>query len=327
MSKTHKLMPIFVAFAAVVIIAGIILMSILGFNTKLESKTVEIDYDTVLVINEQEDALMELCEKSFEAQGLSYTDKTVSTEYSKDAFPGKTGSKRIRFTFCADTDDAALEKAILVIEEGAQAFVNADIVVSPVHTNREVKFYEADWRGGVALAVAAIVALIYVGVRYGVASGIAGLIATAVDSLMTIGFFAITRIPVYAYAPLLFAGIAAVVSVILWIVRCAKMRADFKDPSFAALSAKEAVSESCRMSNKYLLWFVVPLAAVIAIIGAVATTGAMLFFLPALIPLAVCLYSALFITPVVYVPLKARFDRMKAGRKRYVGKKKANAEE
>ena len=94
-----------------------------------------------------------------------------------------------------------------------------------------------------------------------------------------------------------------------------------------ALDAEEAVEEACRNSYKTVLCFAVPLAVALIVLGAVATAGVRMFMLPALVPLAVSVYSSLLLAPAVYAPLKAKFDRFKTRHKRYFGKKKVAAEE
>ena len=173
----------------------------------------------------------------------------------------------------------------------------------------------------------AVVALVYIGVRFGVAAALTGLTNGVNAVLLTLAFFAITRIPVYAFAPLLFAAVAAIVSLLIWLLQCMKMRENFKDPSYAALSADDAVEQSSRTARKYVIGVVIALAVVLAVCGGFATAGVRLFLLPALIPVAAASYSSIFFGPALHVPVKAAFDRMKANRKKnYAGKPKAEKE-
>ncbi len=320
MSKTQKRITIFVALSAVVIIAGIVLYALLGFNySATKVKVVEVSYNSIATTAEKEDELTEMCEKAFKKEGF------ISVE--RDATQlGETGDKIITFTFSTDTSDAEIEQSIKTIEANT-GFETSELTVGPIQLRESVRFNEALWRGAIALGVAAIVALIYVGFRYGVANALTGLIAVVNDVFMTLGILAIARIPVYGYAPLLYAGLAAVFSVILWIVRCAKMKEHFKDPSYASLTTEEAVFDSCRKSTKLMLCFIIPFALVLIVLGAVAVAGTRLFMLTALISVAASTYSSMLLAPAVLVPFKSKFDRLKAKSKRYVGKQKANAEQ
>lgn len=318
---------IYAAISAVVIIAGIILCILLNFNyAAVASRRVEVTYDAVVTIAEKEDELDSMCEKVFSESGLSVSSKQTGVELDSQSL-GETGGKAIVYSFSEGASENTLKNAAALIRQRAEgSFGDAQISVS-VHSAEGSQFYEALWRGAIALGVAAIVALVYIGIRYGVACALTGLFAVLNDVLFTLGLFAIVRIPVYAYAPLLFAGLAAVLSIVFWTVQCFKLKENGKDPTFAALSAADAVDKSCKSSLKSVLLFAAPIAAAFAVIGAVATAGVRLFFLSALIPLAVALYSSLLLAPAILVPFKARFDRLKASRKRYTGKQKASAEE
>lgn len=321
--RSGKKLPLFAALSVLVIIVGIVLYALFGFHyTTANVSSVEIRYDAIVTINEQEDELETFCEDTFSAQGLKVKEKRESLQRDLNSI-GETGDKRIVYKFSANTTKDVLSRAASAIQSGAEGrFGDAEIYVT-FHIEEDTRFYEAAWRGAIALAVAAIVALVYLGFRYGVACAVSGLCAVCNDALLTLALLAIVRIPVYPYVPLLFAGLAAVFTLILWVTQCAKLRACSKDPSFAALSAEEAVSESCRSSMKRMLALIGSFAGALIVLGAVASAGVRLFFLPALLPLAVSVYSSLLLAPAILIPLKSRIDRMKATKKRYAGKKKA----
>lgn len=329
MSKLRfgKGLVLYAVISALLIIAGIVVYALFGFHYASEEyHTIEVGYDALVTIQDKETDLEELCEKSFSAQGLKFKDKQVSTQRDSVSI-GETGDKLITYTFDAGADAAKLRSAATAIESGISgAYGDADIYVS-VHLNSGIRFYEAAWRGAIALAVAAIVVLVYHGFRYGVASAVAGLCAVVDGALITPAILALTRIPVYGYMPLLFAAMGMVFSLLLWIIQSARMRRDFKDPSFAGLTTMEAVGESCRMNLKLILLTAAVFAVAFIILGAIATAGVRLIMLTALIPLVVGLYSALFMAPAALVPVKGKIDRMKSTRKRYTAKKKADAEE
>ena len=323
-----KWLPVWIALSAVLIVAGVVLFSLFGFNyVSPEKKTVEISYDAVVFIEEKEDKLAEECEKVFAQSGLDYTGKRTDSELDM-SYISETGNYLLVYTFSSDVKDDVLVKAADDLQKtiDADANLNGTISVS-AHTLAGEQFHEGSWRAAIALGVAAIVALVYVGFRFGWADAITGLIACVNDVLLTLSLFALVRIPVYAYGPVLFAGIAAVFSVICWLVQCMKMRENFKDPAFASLTAQEAVGLSVAGSWKFACCFLIPVAVVFAVLGAVASSGLRLFLLPVLLPLAVSVYSSFLLAPAVLVPFKSKFDKMKSSRKKYVGKKKAEAQE
>lgn len=323
-----KLLPVWIAVSAVLIVAGVVLFSLIGFNyASPEKKTVEISYDAVVYIADKEDKLAEECEKVFSENGLGFTDKRTDRELDV-GYVSETGNYKLVYTFSSAVKDETIGKAVASLQQAldANSELGGDISVT-AHTLAGEQFHEASWRAAVALGVAAIVALVYVGFRFGWGSAIAGLVACVNDALVTLSLFAIVRIPVYAYAPVLFAGIAAVFSVIMWLAQCMKMRENFKDPAYASLTVQEAVGTSVAGSWKFALCFAVPIAVVFAVLGVIASNGLRLFLLPVLLPLAVSVYSSFLLAPAVLVPLKSKFDKMKSSRKKYVGKKKADVQE
>lgn len=329
-----KLLPVWIAVSAVVILAGIILTALLGFNfsaDKPKSKTFEVQYDVLIQITESEEALQDVCEDAFEKAGIEFVGSAVTEEVDPSTLY-ETVNKKLVYTFAGSVSDDSLAQAAESVRTAVEEMKtsdtkleNSEVYVSYHSLNNQV-FYEAVWRGAVAIAVGAIVALIYVGIRFGVGSALTGLCLCVHDALFTLAVFAIARIPTYYFAPLVFAAMAVVLSVILWTVQCFKMRENFKDPSYAALSAEEAVAESGKTAWKIIVGIAVSLAVVFIVCGALATSASRLFLLLGVVPVAVAVYSSLLLGPAIHVPVKAAFDKLKAKRSRYVGKKKAAKE-
>lgn len=321
-----KLLPVWLVISAAIIIAGIVVYALLGYNVAAtEVKTVEITYNAVVTVNEKEEELASVCEDAFAKQGVTYQKKETTDELSADYF-SQTGETVLRYTFAGSVSDGALESALGEIRTqlNAKGAVYTDVYVSPVHKSASESFYEAVWRGAIGIAAGVVVALVYIGFRFGWGSALTGFAACLHDVLLTLALLAVSRLPLYAYTPLLFAAIAAFLSLLLWMVQCMKMRENFKDPAYVALSAEEAVQESYRTSKKTGLVLSGTLLLIFAVLGAIAAKGVMLFMLPALIPVLVSAYSSLVIAPALFVPIKAKADRVKAKRKqRYNGKSKA----
>lgn len=337
-NKRFKLLPVWAAISAVIIIAGIVLMALLGFNYGLDhpqSKTFDVYYNVVVDLSEEgKTSLKNYCDTAFAAQGISYDDlaelegQTAPVSLSQGAFSTTGNDFLLRYTFSADVSDEALAATKAAVEASiggdealalpAQTYVSFDTLsMQPMN--------EATWRGAVAVAVAAIVALIYIAIRFGMGCAITGLVACINDAFLTLSILAIARIPVYTFAPMLYAAIAAVVSVAYWLIRCMKLRDDSKEPSAGALSAQESVANAVKATDK-LVWLVALLALAVVAVCAVCTfmTGAVLVFAEALIPVAVGLYSSMLLAPALHVPVKAHFDKLKKKHARYEGKKKAS---
>lgn len=328
-----KKFSLFAALSLVVIVAGIILYSLLGFNTapdRRKSYTFEVKYEMLLQVFDQEDDLCDLCETNFEKGGVSYKSREITSSIDASSFSNTTDMVLV-YTFGADVDVTVLDDCARAVNaheftdaEGTQtAFVHASY-----HANSGFAFSTAAWRGAIAIAVAAFVALAYLTIRFGVSCGVAGLVCCLHDTLFTLAVFAITRFPVYGFMPVLYAAVAAFVSVSLWMVFCIAMRQNFKSPDFASLSRSEIVRETVKRTRKPFFAVAIVFAAAIAVIGAIGVAGTALSILPALVGVAVPVYSALLIGPEVCAMLQKRLDKWRASKKKgYVGKKKAAAQE
>ncbi len=328
-----KLFPVLAALSCVVILAGIVLYALLGFNTAAEvpeGYTFEARYDVVLEISGHEADLQTLCEDTFEKSGLSFRGKEVLDSVDSNSFVNDTETV-LRYTFAprgasAETLAKAAETVRSAVETG-EAYSDSRIIVS-WHTIAGESFGDAAWRGAIAIAVGAIVALLYVGIRFGIASALAGTAACLHNVLFTYFFFAATRIPVYAFAPILYAAVAAAVTVLLWVLASVRMREDFKDPAFSSLTGKEAAAKSIAGSWKLVTFTAVAVAAVIVLFAAGPSVGMAALMLPMLLSVATAVYSVFVIAPNVVAPVKKALDRRKALKKGgYVGKKKAGADD
>ena len=77
-NKRLNLLPVWAAVSAVIILAGIVLMALLGFNVALdrpESKVFDVHYNVVVDLNEESKASLErYCEQAFADAGIAYSD-------------------------------------------------------------------------------------------------------------------------------------------------------------------------------------------------------------------------------------------------------------
>ncbi len=309
-----KLLPIWIALSAVIILAGIILAAVLGFNFSADQPDVyrfEVKYDTAVTISETAEAdMQEACEDAFAANGISYSSMQTYEV---------TAGGIIEYTFSPDTAESSLKAArdaVQAFADGQEPFSDADITVV-VHTVELQGFYTAQWRGAVAIGVAAIAALIYVAVRFGISCALSGLCGAVNSTLLSVALLAIFRIPVYGYTPLLFAAASMFLTFLLWTFVCAKLRENAGEPAYAGLSAEDYVAACVRDSRKTLLAVLIAAAVAFLLLGGLATSGVMVFFLPALLPVAVSAYSSFVLIPAVHTQIKGAFDRAAAARKRY----------
>ncbi len=317
-----KLSFVWMAISSAIIIAGVVLFALFGFNMKADvpsGYSFEVKYDTVVTAEQMEDKLKGVCENAFAANGLSAESETVA---EVEGF-----NRVVKYVFDHSANKDALLKAETAVEEALakDGFENAMTYVS-VNTVESESFTEAQWRGAVALAVGVIVALIYVLIRFGAASALGGLIAAIHDAFFTLAVLAVCRIPVFAFMPVTLAALAAFLSLLAWVLVGSKIRENGKAPEFAG-DAQEIVFASVSTMAKAVLSVSIALVVFFVLLGTLATKSATVFFLPALIPVAVCTYSSLVFMPAITAKLKEKLDRASNKRKRYQKSKTSKSAE
>ena len=321
--KGNKLFALLVAISSVIIIAGIILYAVLGFNTandKFDGYRVDINYNVMIELDKKEEALAKACEDAFSQNGVKFSEKNTLSSVDA-ASMNESMDKVLTYTF------EALGKAVAAINAAVGSgteFADAE-VFARWHALEGERFYDPAWRGAIAIAVAVVVALGYICARYGLSCGVAGLACCAHDALFTVALLAITRFPVYAFAPVLYAAIAAFMSVVLWLVLASKFKAGFKA---GEKPGAEIVGEAVQANRKDLLFTALAFGIAIVVVGAIAVGGTALAVLPAILAVAVPIYSTLFIGPEVTVAIRTALEKRKEKKKGgYVGKKKAESRE
>ena len=318
----NKLLPVWLAISAVFIIAGIILMCLLDFNYSAEigkKNTVEVDYG-VITLNTENGAeqIEDACDKAIKAAGVSVLNKA----YPKDEDGNPVG---IVYEIGADLSAEKLVSLKDAVVNSTASFAENDSDFAVTVHNYEIQtrvYGESYWRGALAIGVAVFVALVYIGVRFGVGCALTGLTVCAHDAVLTAALFAVFRIPVYFYAPLVYAALAALVSVILWLLQCMKLKETVKNPEFATNSADEIINKVRRENWLLTVCFAGALAVVAIVAGALATPLSRLFFFPLIVPVALPLYSSLVVGPAIHVHVKTAFDKWKESHGKNKSKKK-----
>lgn len=329
--KLWKLFSVWIAVSAVIVIAGIALMALLGFNTASDfpnNVTFEVEYNVSVKVDEEAQGKLEtIIEDAFskngvkildieKGEGVNTTQDVTTIRYIAD---GKLPQEKLDAVKKAVDDAVATQ--ILAGNEYAEVFAEW-------HTEEVQPMHEADWRGAVAIFVGVVVALIYVGVRFGVGSALTGLAVTVHDALFTVCLLAVCRIPVYAAAPIWYAAFAAALSLGFWLINCIKIRSLTKGPDAVSLNAEECVDETRRGVWKWIVFTAAAAAIALLLVGLVATAGVRALVLPALICVAAAVYSSLLFGPALHTHVKGAFDKIVRKKKtRYVGKPKATPTE
>lgn len=321
--KPWKLLPVWLALSAVIIIAGIILMALLGFNTAAElpeNTQFEVKYN-IIVINDEDmqNTLEGYCEEVFESNHLTVCDmrKTQGTgdAQDRDAF-------LFYFTEPVSAETQEAVKTQLAAKIAANDALKGDYVdiYTAWHTESVTTTAGYVWRG--AIAVGIVVALVYLGIRFGIGSALTGLALAVHGSLFTLAVLAIARIPVYVAAPVFYAAVAALLSLAFWLIYCMKLRT-LKKESQAPVDAETAIETVYGETWKWTAVLAGVVAAAVLLLGLLATAGVRAMVLPLLIPVLAAVYQSYLLGPAIHVHVMRAFGKLSRGNKtKYVGKEK-----
>ena len=139
MNKRSKLFAVWLAVSAAVIIAGIVLFALLGFNTspdRMAGKTVDIRYNIVVELSDaHKETLRSASENAFAANGVSYEEALTlegqadPTSNTQTSFYPTGNDFTLRYVFEGSVSAEALQAAADDIRrqhEGGPALREAD---------------------------------------------------------------------------------------------------------------------------------------------------------------------------------------------------------
>lgn len=304
---TNKL-PLWLAIPAVIILAGLILFFLLGFNPSASvanNKALLISHDAYINTSEEfgED-LKEVCETEIEKAGLEVIGCNAVTT-------AKGG--QLEYTFAPDTANDKLYTLWENIETALSADENLkfSIYSATVHENVSQYAYEYIWRAAISVGVALALAFVYVAIRYRLSMGLATLIAGIADVAVMLSLAIILQIPVTT-ALATAAIFATLYSILVSTVFFNKARTFFKSEEYASMPAAEVVELANGQSVKNVLLLGVSAAVFFALLAIFGGSAIRVFALPAICAVAASTFSGALLTPSLVGAFKANGDKMKA---------------
>lgn len=325
MNKTVGKFKLWAILSALVIVAGIVILAVFGFNpdtTVSDVKTLSVELESYVDISDARvESVKEICESEFEKAGL------------KDAYTVKadmSNGGELLYVFDKNTDDAKLNEAkdaigaaLNAASEGDGALSGAFFYVSTGSENAIAVVPSGYiWRGALAGAVILLVIFVYVSVRYKLNMGIAGTVSSLVGALLTLAVVALVRIPVTTSVAYI-GAFALLFTALTSMLTFNKMRENFKTDEYKAMSAEEAVSSS--VQTKSVLFFALLSIIALVLVGAIAVTSVRWFAVAALVAVVMGTFSSLIFMPAMYLPMKKISDKRAAERARYDYKKGAKS--
>lgn len=312
---TKKALLLSLIVSLVLIIAGAAVFAFAGFNpdsTMRDASVIEVS-DVMRLSDEEREALEDFCTERIEAQ---YSVSKV--EYGEES---ATGGSILRYTLAGGETATAefadsLEEAIV---SGNVAGVSGGLVTVSVHTTANAPYTMYIWRTAIGAGAVLVLLFIYGCIRFKVGPGITMLISTVRDLALTLALAALLRIP--AGVGLIGVAVFALFfSALLNLLVFGKMRKDFASDEYKGIPAREAVAKSVADGSKTVLLIAVLAAALCVLLGIVGIfigTDLLWSMLIALIAVAACVTSALFLSPAIYAGIKEKSDAVRANKARY----------
>ena len=322
LAKTIGKWKIWAIVAAVVLLAGVIVSAIFGFNlssTVDDTKTVTVRVESYL--SEPQAAKVEnICIAEFNKVG-AYTDYEVEASIAN----GKV--KEYVYTFDANTSRATLETAqgkIKAAFESEESLKGLFLYVT-VNENATIGILAKGfvWRAALAFAVATVALFIYSAIRHKVAQGLLVTGVTVLGTALAVVLVGLVRIPVTTTIVYAFA-FAFIYSAFGALTFAASVKSGLKDPENAEKSVEEIVVSSVAVKETVI--FAGALLLALILVGAIAITAVSWLAVAAIIGLVAGLYTTLIFLPSVYLPVKKCADKRAEKRARYDYKKGAKKE-
>ncbi len=306
---TDKL-PFWLAIPAVLVIAGLVIFFVLGFqpsSTIADNKSLVITHDQYVNITEDlKDSMLDTCMDEIDASGLTCIDYDISTT--------DTGGQ-IEFKFAPDTETSALDAlgGSIVSALNADAELQYGWYHYVSHASVSQYAYDYIWRAAISAGVALVIAFLYVTVRYRFSMGLAALIGGIVDMAVMLALVLILRISVTS---MLSAAVilALFYSVLVSCVAFGKMRSLLKSEEYAAMPAADGMENATRAAGRSVLLFGAVAAVFFVLLSVFCGAAVRSFTLPVVCAVAASTFSGTLLTPSLAAAFKAQGDKMRAKR-------------
>lgn len=314
LTNTTKKVTLLSIILAVILVAGIVLGAVFGFNKNVnvkDAKTLTVSMNSVIYETEK-DTVNEICKDAFD--GLSILQVKEGKMDGVDC--------EIMYVFEGNADLAAaketLEKAFAEKTASGADWETLSVTVS---TGSEVVLAtQAEGyvlRGVIAGFVFAVLALVYVGLRYRWDMGFLIGICTALGIALTTALIAACRIPVTNAVMYAIAG-AGLLTAIMVLFTLNKLR-----PVLAEKKKADNVEILVNtVAVKEILWTAILLAFGVVLVGALSGTTGSWFMVSALVGVLVAAFIGMIYAPALYLPFMEKADKVAADNAAYKGAKK-----
>ncbi len=283
--KTVGKWKIWTAVASALLVVGILIAAIFGFNGTVDFKSAKTLTVKCGFVADVED-LKDVCEESFQESGLTPT-KVVTA----------TGGDQIIYYFAKDVELTAAADALKTKVESANV---ASMVSVDVHGESFLQGLAEGYvlRAAIAVGVFAVLAFAYVALRYRLSMGIVMAAAMLSSVGGTMAIVACTRIPtsasfVYAVA------FSVLLTVVMTLLTFHRLRDNAKDKSDKDMSVEEKTVKAVNLKGVSALAITFTVAAALLVL----IPGGRWFALSVWVAVLAATFSSLIFAPSLFVAL------------------------
>ena len=321
MTNTVKKGTLWSVLVVIVLVAASVVCALLGVNKSASMKDVNTLTVSMnrYVYTMKLDVVEDACEKGFGGNKAAYQiEGDMSGDNCEIVYVFKSDinltniKKNVENNLNAMTKPgAALEGSFINVTTGSE------VVLASVAKGTAV-------RAAIALAVFAVLALVYTSIRYHVGAGIVAAIATVLGSALTTAIILLARIPVTT-SVIYVGAIGALLSAAFALLTLAKIRLVNSDDAVEAVASGVATKEI----NTFSILAIVSLIAiaVASFIGAGAISTVVWFAAMAGIAVVVAWFMGIVYVPALYLPFKKKAIAKSADNGEYKGAVKTSTRE
>lgn len=324
LAKTIGKWKIWTAIAAVLIVAGIVIASVFGFNLAPTANSVK-----TLTVRLESYASSASVEKIESITDSKLREKGLEEKYSVDVELSSGKVHEYVYTFKEKIETKVLNEvkesvktAFDAEKKNAEsplynAFVYVTVNEEVVASNLAKGFL---WRGILAGAVFAVAAFVYSAIRHKLHGGALTLGGIVVSTALATALVALCRIPVTASVAYALA-FTMLLSAALSLLVVTSLKEGEKADENKDKTREEAALASLPVN--LLCLFVCVVAVALALVGAIAVTPVAWLAVAALVGLVAAVFTCVILLPAVYLPVKKAVDKKAEARARYDYKKGA----
>ena len=306
-SKTIKLTALWAIIVSMVLAAGILIAAWFGVNLPLQmkdKKTLTVSLNAYVYSTQLDTVKEDLSDEL----GAEYVlEGAMSGDVSEIVFVFEKGAN---LTSLKTKAEAYLADKVANADGWAGAKYSVSASTEAATTTLAKGYF---LRAGIACAVLAFLAFIYVAIRYKAAAAIATLVSVGLSMLLTTALIVVTRVYVtYSYVVAL-AGLLTAVMMLLTL-------------NNARSAQKDGASEEDIVASKEVLSMAAIVALGLIAVAVLGKTAGMWFAVSAFIALVAATFMSLFFAPAVYLSIKKAYDDMPA-KEGYIGAKKTSTKE